>query len=110
MLAQRFLNASARKLGKPIEGIDARSLARLQAYGWPGNVHELQNLIERSAILADHPIVEIADSLLGAARAEPARAARCSLKDAERAHGTAGSPTTGLGMDFLGNPLMPRTL
>ncbi|WP_020504866.1 sigma-54-dependent Fis family transcriptional regulator [Lamprocystis purpurea] len=86
VLAQRFLNESARKLGKPIKGIDPKSLARLQAYGWPGNVRELQNLIERSAILADHPVVEIADSLLGAARAEPARHARCSLKDAERAH------------------------
>jgi formate hydrogenlyase transcriptional activator len=40
-------------MGKPIRQIDKRTLDALQAYSWPGNIRELQNLIERGVILAE---------------------------------------------------------
>ena len=63
-LAHRFLTRSAQKIGRSLVGICPDSMARLQAYEWPGNIRELQNVLERSAILADGPLVTIADALI----------------------------------------------
>ena len=51
-LAGHFMRRMARKLGKPLEQIAPDTLAKLQAYSWPGNVRDLQNTIERAAVLA----------------------------------------------------------
>jgi PAS domain S-box-containing protein len=61
MLVQHFLNKQTRKLGRNIDGIDAGSLQRLVAYPWPGNIRELQNVIERAAVLTQGPIISIRD-------------------------------------------------
>jgi formate hydrogenlyase transcriptional activator len=55
LLANYFLQRAARKLGKRIDRIETGSLARLVAHSWPGNIRDLQNVIERGAILADGP-------------------------------------------------------
>jgi len=52
LLADRFLDAAAGRIGKRIEGFTPEALERLVAYGWPGNVRELQNEIERAVALA----------------------------------------------------------
>ncbi|MCF6282610.1 MAG: sigma 54-interacting transcriptional regulator [Candidatus Polarisedimenticolaceae bacterium] len=51
LLVQHFIQQAARKLGKPIEGISQEGMTALQQYPWPGNIRELQNVIERAAIL-----------------------------------------------------------
>ncbi len=61
VLARHFLSKFARKLGKTQQDISARSLERLQRYPWPGNIRELANIIERAAILASGPLVEVDD-------------------------------------------------
>ena len=43
----------ARKAGKKIQGISTKTLELLQAYPWPGNIRELQNVIERSVIVCE---------------------------------------------------------
>ena len=63
LLAGFFLSALARKLGKPIQGCSAESLSRMMRYGWPGNIRELQNVLERAAILARGPVVEVETGL-----------------------------------------------
>ena len=52
-LVEHFIDRSARNVGKNIRGINKKSLDLLQAYPWPGNIRELQNVIERSAILCE---------------------------------------------------------
>jgi formate hydrogenlyase transcriptional activator len=52
VLAEHFMQRMARKLGKPLERISPATLAVLSAHGWPGNVRDLQNAIERAAVLA----------------------------------------------------------
>jgi transcriptional regulator with PAS, ATPase and Fis domain len=52
-LVEYFIDRYARKAGKKIRTIDRRSLERLQSYPWPGNIRELQNIIERSVILSE---------------------------------------------------------
>jgi formate hydrogenlyase transcriptional activator len=52
LLAAYFMGRMARKLGRDFKRIDARSLTRMTEYEWPGNIRDLQNTIERAAILA----------------------------------------------------------
>jgi formate hydrogenlyase transcriptional activator len=53
LLATHFMQRAARKLGKRLDGIEPGSMRRLVEHGWPGNIRDLQNVIERAAILAD---------------------------------------------------------
>jgi two-component system response regulator FlrC len=50
-LAEHILRQVTRRLGKRIAGFPEEAAALLQAYGWPGNIRELQNVIERATIL-----------------------------------------------------------
>jgi formate hydrogenlyase transcriptional activator len=52
-LAKYFIELYSAKLGKSIENIEKRTAQVLKAYSWPGNIRELQNVIERSTILCD---------------------------------------------------------
>jgi len=51
LLVEYFLKRFAEKLGKRINKIDTRTLKLCEAYSWPGNIRELQNIVERSVIL-----------------------------------------------------------
>jgi DNA-binding NtrC family response regulator len=55
LLATHFMQRAARKLGKRLDGIAPATLRRLVDHAWPGNIRDLQNVIERAAILADGP-------------------------------------------------------
>jgi formate hydrogenlyase transcriptional activator len=63
-LADHFLAKVAERLGRAFSGIDAGSMDRLIAYSWPGNIRELQNVIEHSAILADGDLLQVPPVLL----------------------------------------------
>ena len=73
-LAMFFLSRFAKKFGKDIQGISRTTLDRLVAYSWPGNIRELQNVIERAAILSQRSVLELgADTVpLLAASGSPA--------------------------------------
>src|SRR5208282_665235 len=47
-----FIDRYARKAGKKITTVDKKTLRLLESYPWPGNIRELQNVIERSVILS----------------------------------------------------------
>src|ERR1700756_5428131 len=51
MLVEYFVKRYAEKAGKQISKIDNKTLERCQSYSWPGNIRELQNIVERSVIL-----------------------------------------------------------
>jgi transcriptional regulator with GAF, ATPase, and Fis domain len=53
LLAHYFLEHIAERIGRTFDGIDQASLERLEAFSWPGNIRQLQNVIEHSAILCD---------------------------------------------------------
>jgi two-component system, NtrC family, response regulator AtoC len=61
MLAQHFLEKYNRKLNKRIEGIAEDAMALLQSYPWPGNIRELENLMERVLLFADGPLITARD-------------------------------------------------
>ncbi|HTP05243.1 MAG TPA: sigma 54-interacting transcriptional regulator [Nitrospirota bacterium] len=53
LLVEYFIDRYAGKAGKKIRGINNRTLDLFRSYPWPGNIRELQNVIERSVILCD---------------------------------------------------------
>jgi DNA-binding NtrC family response regulator len=65
LLVQYFVERYATKAGKRITGIAKRSLEQLQSYTWPGNIRELQNVIERSVIVSDSENLSVDESWLG---------------------------------------------
>jgi formate hydrogenlyase transcriptional activator len=66
LLVKYFIDRYAQKTGKRIRSIEKKSLDRLQSYPWPGNIRELQNVIERSVILCDSEIFSVDESWLSA--------------------------------------------
>jgi formate hydrogenlyase transcriptional activator len=68
LLAMFFLSRFAKKFGRPIDTIAAATMDRLVAYPWPGNIRELQNVIERAVILSQGSVLELDSELLPDAR------------------------------------------
>ncbi|WP_245763939.1 sigma-54 interaction domain-containing protein [Pseudoalteromonas denitrificans] len=58
-LCQNILKRLNHKLNKQVEGISNRSLEKLMRYNWPGNIRELQNILEREMILSNTRILNI---------------------------------------------------
>lgn len=67
LLVEYFVDRYASKAAKKITGIDKRSMDLLQSYAWPGNIRELQNVIERSVIVCDSVNLSVDESWLGRA-------------------------------------------
>ena len=64
MLVEYFVHRYATRAGKNIRSIDKKTLDLLQAYDWPGNIRELQNVIERSVILSSSEVFAVDESWL----------------------------------------------
>jgi len=61
VLARHFIEKYNKRLGKKIEGIEDDALTLLQAYPWPGNIRELENLMERVLLFSDGPQIKSRD-------------------------------------------------
>jgi len=59
MLVEYFVGHFARRAGKLIRSIDKKTLELLQSYDWPGNIRELQNVVERSVILTSGDVLSV---------------------------------------------------
>ncbi len=57
LLVRHFVRKYDERLGKRVEGIEDEALQLLAAYSWPGNIRELENLMERSVLFADGPLI-----------------------------------------------------
>jgi formate hydrogenlyase transcriptional activator len=87
LLVRHFVEHFARRMGRTIETIPSETIETLTRYPWPGNIRELQNLIERAVILSPGPALQVplrdlntrAISAQGGGRHE-------TLEQAERAH------------------------
>jgi PAS domain S-box-containing protein len=74
LLVEYFIDRYARKAGKTFHSIDKKSLDLLQSYPWPGNIRELQNVIERSVIVSETETFSVDESWLSRQpRAQPPR-------------------------------------
>jgi formate hydrogenlyase transcriptional activator len=98
-LAMFFLSRFAKRFGRQIDTISAETMDRLVGYSWPGNIRELQNVIERAVVLSRGPALELGGDFLPAPagfgpHAEPGRPVdksaasglAAALEETERAH------------------------
>jgi formate hydrogenlyase transcriptional activator len=86
-LVRHFTHRFARRMGRHIETIPARTMDALVKYTWPGNIRELENLIERAVILSPGPTLRVALGELKPPLPADGRAgAPVTLADAEREH------------------------
>lgn len=83
-LCQVILTKLNAKLGKSIRGIKQKSLTKLKQYHWPGNIRELQNVLEHEAILTTSDVMEVQHALFDAKVKN--NQAVSSMADAERNH------------------------
>jgi len=102
-LTRYFVQKHAERMGRHIERIPTQALEALTYYDWPGNIRELQNVIERSVILSNGPELRVAMTelsgkpaplglhLLGSGVSETAERARI-LEALKEAKGMVGGP------------------
>jgi formate hydrogenlyase transcriptional activator len=85
LLVRHFVKKLSRRMDKRIDTIPSQTMEALVNWHWPGNIRELENVIERSVILSEGPVLH---SPLAEMQAEPSQAsiADATLERAEREH------------------------
>jgi DNA-binding NtrC family response regulator len=78
MLVEYFVQRYASRAYKNIRSIDRRTLELFESYDWPGNIRELQNIIERSVILGSDDVFSVDESWLSKESSQPASGVQVS--------------------------------
>ena len=86
LLVSFFLSRFCKKLGKQLRGVAQKSMESLIGYDWPGNIRELQNVVERAVVTASGPLLQIDDSLLQSQTTTTVASAIDTLENNERNH------------------------
>jgi two-component system response regulator AtoC len=67
LLVNYYVDTYNREFRKRVRGVEPSAMAALKTYGWPGNVRELRNIVERAMLLAEGPMLTLADVPVAAA-------------------------------------------
>jgi formate hydrogenlyase transcriptional activator len=89
LLVRHFVQHFARQMNRTIDTITSDTMERLVKYPWPGNIRELENLIERAVILTAGPVLRVPlddRPVRIVATAPSGQLSPRTLEDAERAH------------------------
>jgi hypothetical protein len=111
-LIDHFVARFSRRMGKPVERVEPRTLELLMRYDWPGNVRELENVIERAVIVSRGEVLEVDPTWLSG---PPTTDGRGPLAEVERqtildALGRCGGRIYGPGGAAAALGLKPTTL
>ncbi|HSB71082.1 MAG TPA: sigma 54-interacting transcriptional regulator [Candidatus Methylomirabilis sp.] len=96
-LVMYFVSRFARKFGRKIDAVSQETMDRLAGYPWPGNIRELQNIIERAVVLSQDPILRLGQDLLPAEPVGARHSSDAGSAPPEKmtAQGGAGFPPDG---------------
>lgn len=72
LLVDSFVNRFSARMGRHIRGVDRATMDLFLNYAWPGNIRELQNIVERAVILADDGVIRVEPQALAQSLATPA--------------------------------------
>ncbi len=86
LLVRYFAQKYARQMNREIVTIPTETMARLSAYQWPGNIRELQNLIERAVILSPGPVLLVPLTELEPGKSIMSSNGTAHLNEIERTH------------------------
>jgi transcriptional regulator with GAF, ATPase, and Fis domain len=89
LLAKYFIDRYAAKEGRRIRKIESRAATLLEGYHWPGNIRELQNVIQRAMILCDSDTLFVEEAWL-----QPEAELRAGLRPSDRMETVTSKPTT----------------
>jgi two-component system response regulator AtoC len=92
MLAAHFVEKYNKRLNKRIQGFDDSALAALQGYGFPGNIRELENLVERTLLFADGPFIKASDLPSGVTGLAPGPTEQAVFTDPRPPSGSSSTP------------------
>ncbi len=81
LLVEYFIDRYARKAGKSFRQVNRRNLELLQSYPWPGNIRELQNIVERSVIVCDSETFSVDESWLSSEPSAQAPGSKVALSE-----------------------------
>jgi formate hydrogenlyase transcriptional activator len=86
VLVRHFAQQCARRMSKQITSIPSETMEALSRYSWPGNIRELQNLIERAVIVSQGSVLQVPLEDLASTARVVAEDAAVTLEEAERDH------------------------
>ncbi len=87
MLVSYFVRKYSTAMGKKVDTVSAASMAALKRYAWPGNIRELEHVVERAVILSQGATLELGDWLpKGSNGADSDAGTLATLEEMERAH------------------------
>lgn len=82
-----FMDKYSKKFGKDINNIGAETIKKLEDYSWPGNIRELENIIERAVILCTDNVLDISENIINSSqRLDLQDSVSPRLEDIERGH------------------------
>jgi DNA-binding NtrC family response regulator len=87
LLVENFVERLAVEMKKRLDGVSPEAMTALMGHDWPGNVRELRNVLERGAVVATGPVIQLADlGLPTRAEAPPKPGTLASLEEVEKRH------------------------
>ncbi len=96
LLVESFVERLAVEMKKRLDGVSPDAMSALMAHDWPGNVRELRNVLERGAVVAQGPVIQLTDLGLPARGDAPPKAGTmASLEEVEKRHVAAVLSHTG---------------
>jgi nitrogen regulation protein NR(I) len=116
LLCEHFVQKFRARLKKHVTGVDEAALEKLCAYAWPGNIRELENVIERAVLFADGATIALADlpdevrSSAAAGRADEVAAAALGAEDEPTSSGDGLKERVKAAMSRLERGLIERAL
>ena len=86
VLAEHFVSKFSKKLGKHVDRVSQATLATLKNYHWPGNIRELENIIERAMVASPGSVLRLVDDLQSPMEQRVVSYTEQTLEEVERKH------------------------
>ncbi len=101
-LVMFFLTSFAKKLGKKVDSVTQETMQLLTSYSWPGNIRELQNVIERGVVLSQSSVLTLSSELFsayGLKRPVPQIEVAAAVSSLPAGQSSSGASTTAVSLE-----------